>query len=409
MRQCRPVGAVSSVGSRQGFWLSRTVHSVSSTKSQFGAGPKPCETRCTTVRELWVEDLDLRLVKLSQAFRSSAAQNSMYEALMVRALWDAELRRISVATFCYIASCVYPSLGTAPCSKMVAEYTCHRCLKAIGVLSRSHAPLTRLSRNQQHIRSFSSTSMKFHQLPLGGQCQGQKRNITSSPPLNSQAASAQTSGGISSTLPVEYQRPLLRKNNLFHPFSKSPSADMRRRAAFIKMHAYCPHPSHQQTRVPTSPHDLENRKVGRASEAPAHVNFECPDCGIPVYCSEQHWADDYEAHLEVCDLLKQINEDDHDLRSERQFHEFEYPQGQLDDILPNLTSWDTLLYTREFQAINNDRSMRQATRLLTYPLTIASVLHELSPYSIREGGRLTPEGLKSLSGTFLHGFPSSPN
>jgi mitochondrial splicing suppressor protein 51 len=105
--------------------------------------------------------------------------------------------------------------------------------------------------------------------------------------------------------------------------------------------------------------------------------------------------------MEICDLLKQINEDDHDLRSERQFPEFQYPGGLIDDILPNLTNWDTLLYTRQFNAINNERSMRQATRLLTYPLTIASVLHELSPYNIRKGGRLTNEGLKSLNGKSL--------
>jgi hypothetical protein len=66
----------------------------------------------------------------------------------------------------------------------------------------------------------------------------------------------------------------------------------------------------------------------------------------------------------------------------------------------NMTNWDTFLYTREFNAINEDRSMRQATRLLTYPVTIGSFLHELSPYSIRSGGRLTNEGLKSLSGLF---------
>jgi splicing suppressor protein 51 len=66
----------------------------------------------------------------------------------------------------------------------------------------------------------------------------------------------------------------------------------------------------------------------------------------------------------------------------------------------NMTNWDTLLYTRQFEAINDDRPMRQATRLLTYPVTIASVLHELSPYNIRRGGRLTMEGLKSLTGEF---------
>lgn len=288
---------------------------------------------------------------------------------------------------------------------MAAEYTCHRCLKAMGILSRGHTQLAYLKPRQLSFRSFSSTTHKHHSAALSHQqspnshLQAQKRRIASSAASHGEAATAQATG-VGSTLPSEYQRPLLRPDNLFHPFTKSPSADMRRRASFIKMNAHCPHPSHQQTRVPTSPLDHEHRKVG-ASQPPAHVDFECPDCGIPVYCSEEHWADDYEAHMEICDLLKQINEDDHDLRSERQFPEFQYPGGLIDDILPNLTNWDTLLYTRQFNAINNERSMRQATRLLTYPLTIASVLHELSPYNIRTGGRLTNEGLKSLNGKSL--------
>jgi mitochondrial splicing suppressor protein 51 len=196
-----------------------------------------------------------------------------------------------------------------------------------------------------------------------------------------------------------HPRTILRPNNLFHPFSKSPIPEIRQRAAFTKQHAYCPHPIHQQTRVPISPNDPEARKtVGEMAQPAAHVQFECPDCGIATYCCEEHWADDYEAHLEICDTLQQINEDDHDLRSGRWFPEFEYPGPQLDEIMVNLTSWDTFLYTRGFEAINEDRSMRQATRLLTYPLTVGAVLHELSPYNIRSGGRLTIEGLKSLSG-----------
>ncbi|KAL2020249.1 hypothetical protein VTK56DRAFT_8573 [Thermocarpiscus australiensis] len=131
--------------------------------------------------------------------------------------------------------------------------------------------------------------------------------------------------------------------------------------------------------------------------APAHVDFECPDCGIPVYCSKEHWADDYEAHLEICDTLRQINEDDHDLRSGRFFPEFEYAGPQMEEALVNMTNWDTFLYTRNFNAIDDDRSMRQATKLLTYPVTIGSIIHELSPYNIKAGGRLTPEGLKSFS------------
>lgn len=192
----------------------------------------------------------------------------------------------------------------------------------------------------------------------------------------------------------------LEETDLFHHYSISPSPRIRRRAAFIKSHAYCPHPSHRQTRIVASPHDPEARKESGPSAAPpAHVRFECPDCGIPCYCSEEHWADDYEMHLGLCDTMRQINEDDHDINSLRFFPEFLYPPLQFDEFLPNMSSWDTYLYTREFEAIDKERSLRQATNLLTYPVTIASVIHELSPYGIRNG--LTSEGLKSLTGSSL--------
>ncbi|KAK0722376.1 zinc-finger of mitochondrial splicing suppressor 51-domain-containing protein [Lasiosphaeria miniovina] len=176
-------------------------------------------------------------------------------------------------------------------------------------------------------------------------------------------------------------KPVLQPDDLFHSFTNSPIPEIRRRAAYIRQHGSCPHPDHQP---------------GTGGQKPAHVNFECPDCGIPVYCSKEHWADDYEAHLEICDTLRQINEDDHDLRSGRYFPEFEYAGPQMEEALVNMTNWDTFLYTRNFQAINHDRSMRQATRLLTFPVTVASVLHELSPYSYKSDGRITVEGLKSF-------------
>ena len=165
----------------------------------------------------------------------------------------------------------------------------------------------------------------------------------------------------------------------------------------MKTHAYCPHPSHRPTRMPLSPHDPEARKGSTSKQLPAFVRFECPDCGIPVSCTEDHWADDYEAHLEICDTLRQVNEDDHDLRSGRFFPEFEYPGPQMEEQLVNMTNWDTYLYTREYEAINEERSLRQVTRLLTYPVTIGSILSELSPYDIRRDGRLTTEGLKSFT------------
>jgi hypothetical protein len=78
--------------------------------------------------------------------------------------------------------------------------------------------------------------------------------------------------------------------------------------------------------------------------------------------------------------------------------EFQFPGTHHEEALINLTNWDTLLYTRGFDAINEDRKLRQATKVLTYPVTVGSLLHELSPYNIRKGGRLTVEGLKSFSG-----------
>lgn len=181
---------------------------------------------------------------------------------------------------------------------------------------------------------------------------------------------------------------VLKPDNLFHPMDQSPSPSMRERADYIKTHAYCPHPDHTRTR-------------------PTHISFTCPDCGTPTYCTEQHWAEDYKSHLRICDTLREINEDDHDLRSGRFFPEFDYPGVQLNEALINFTNWDTYLYTRGFEAVNEERSLRQLTRLLTYPTTIASVLHELSPYNLRH--RMTMEGLKSLAGASSSHIPSTLN
>jgi len=296
-------------------------------------------------------------------------------------------------------------------TSMEGVYTCLRCTRALAATGRRQTS-SRIQRSLPSHRWFSASSSVYHNRASNGGGVG----VAWRQPAQQLARASSTS-----TAPAEepdnferhnipptdygewraHGRVLLHPDNLFHPFSQSPIPEIRQRSRFTKQHALCPHPAHQQTRVPVSPHDPESRKVtGMSTQPPAHVSFECPDCGIATYCCEEHWADDFEAHLEICDTLRQINEDDHDLRSGRWFSEFEYPGPQLDEILVNMTSWDTFLYTRQFEAINADRSMRQATRLLTYPLSIGSVLHELSPYNIRRGGRLTTEGLKSLSGKF---------
>lgn len=252
-------------------------------------------------------------------------------------------------------------------------------------------------------RKWTSVVKYDAQRPQSCTIRQQRRTIVSlrSPKQNTQNEATELHRrSSSSSAPSRTDEPIiLRADNLFHPFSRSPIPEMRRRAAFMKMNAYCPHPSHHQTHLPNTPRNFRTSTPEvEASLPPTHVKFECPDCGIPVYCCEDHWADDYENHIEICDTLRQINEDDHDIRTGRFFPEFEYPQNQIEEALPNMTNWDTYLYTREYNAINEDRSLRHATKLLTYPMTIGSIIHELSPYNIRRGGRLTTEGLKSLTG-----------
>lgn len=264
---------------------------------------------------------------------------------------------------------------------------CRQCLSLARIALPRSRPSTRL---------FSASTSAQPALSSAKRITRSRRRLSTSAPRPQVAQLTRESPAIQhSNEPAvdDRSRELLLPQNLFHSFSDSPSPKIRKRAAFIKQNAYCPHPDHSATRQPSSPDDIEVRKTG--TMPPAHVRYECPDCGIPVACCEEHLADDYEAHLTICDTLREINEDDHDLVSGRFFPEFEYPGPQLDEAQVNLTNWDTMLYSREFNAINDERSLRQATRLLTYPATVASVLHELSPYNVRN--RLTPEGLKSLT------------
>lgn len=278
---------------------------------------------------------------------------------------------------------------------MSSKSICSRCLRLATSSAKSSSPSTRTAH-----RVFSTTTSKQ---PLQTRRIHNASSHRAAQPSTSQAKQTPPDLDVRgrrtdkpSSQPDE-SRLLLKPNNLFHSFTNSPSPIIRKRAAVIRQNAYCPHPAHGATRTPTSPGDPESLKTG--AEPPAHVRYECPDCGIPVSCSAEHFVDDYESHLELCDVLREINEDDHDLVSGRFFPEFEYPGPQIDEAMVNMTNWDTLLFSREFNAINEERPMRQVTRLLTYPITIGSVLHELSPYSMKgRDGRLTAEGLKSLSG-----------
>ncbi|KAG0771868.1 hypothetical protein G6F22_016137 [Rhizopus arrhizus] len=103
----------------------------------------------------------------------------------------------------------------------------------------------------------------------------------------------------------EKRQVLLEQDNLFHVLSKSPLPEMRDRASMIKKYGTCP-----------------------VCESEGHKNkptYDCPDCGYPTHCCEEHHHQGREAHKEVCSVLRQVNEDDHDLRSGRSMKEFEFP------------------------------------------------------------------------------------
>ncbi|CCL99340.1 uncharacterized protein FIBRA_01358 [Fibroporia radiculosa] len=175
--------------------------------------------------------------------------------------------------------------------------------------------------------------------------------------------------------------PLLTEDNLVHSFSQSPFPAIRARGEAIQKLAPCP---------------------------PRAVKFECPDCGWPTHCSEEHWRQD-EEHKKYCGRLREVNEDEHDLRSGRRLREFELPGPQDSEAAISFSNWDVFWYTRGFPSMDNERSRRHASKLLTYPITIGSVLHQFSGLTLRNQ-RVTSEGSRSLAAlrTTLHVAPGAP-
>ena len=69
----------------------------------------------------------------------------------------------------------------------------------------------------------------------------------------------------------------------------------------------------------------------------------------------------------------------------------------------SFANWDVFWYTREFSSMDTERSRRHASKILTYPITIGSVLHQFSNLTLGNQ-RLTPEGSRSLAGVCSHLF-----
>ncbi|CAH2352098.1 protein Mss51p, mitochondrial [[Candida] railenensis] len=162
------------------------------------------------------------------------------------------------------------------------------------------------------------------------------------------------------------------------PWDESPYEDLRTRAAFIRTKARCP-------------------TTGKS------VNYVCPISGIPTHHDEAAWAGDVHYHdTKTYDLLKKVNLYEHDLRSGRKFDEFVFPGQQEKDCIPNMSNWDAFFYTRDFSPMNTEFNLAAASKVLTYPVTVASVFHRFSPYQQQTkkhaaGEALTLEGLKSLA------------
>ena len=169
---------------------------------------------------------------------------------------------------------------------------------------------------------------------------------------------------------AQTEEAILEGEALFHKLSESPMQLMRERGEQIRKYTKCP-------------------INGTA------VKFECPNCGYPTHSTQEAWRNDDDHHMNVCSILREANEDEHDLRSGRKMGEFDMPTTLDHERALNFSNFDTLLYTRDFPAVNHPRAMRHVTKLLTYPFTVASVLHDQSPYRLRKG--LTVEGLRSLT------------
>ncbi|GJJ12078.1 hypothetical protein Clacol_006319 [Clathrus columnatus] len=177
------------------------------------------------------------------------------------------------------------------------------------------------------------------------------------------------------------------EDNLFFPLSSSPFPELRARAQTIKRICRCPV-------CITEAKEISSKK---ADEPPRHkpLGFECPSCGYPTHCSREHWEADSE-HGKYCSKLKEVNEDEHDLRGPREKSEYYLPGAQPYEEAISFSNWDMFWYTRGFRSMDTERMRRNASKLLTYPLTIGSVLHRHS-YITTRNQRLTSEGVRSLT------------
>ncbi|KAG5458025.1 MAG: zinc-finger of mitochondrial splicing suppressor 51-domain-containing protein [Olpidium bornovanus] len=181
-------------------------------------------------------------------------------------------------------------------------------------------------------------------------------------------------------LPVVHKSKL---DSLFYLLNQSPIPLLRSRAAQIEKYGSCP------VCVKKHPEEVNLR------QRPKHF---CPDCGFPTHCSEEHYTEGIDDHAEICDVLRQINEDEHDMRCGRTMEELDCNPSYDDQYPANFTNWQTFIRTRAMPGFDEDeefqeRPARHVSKLLTYPITAAAILYKFSPFF----PLLTSEGYKSMT------------
>ncbi|PVU98045.1 hypothetical protein BB561_000163 [Smittium simulii] len=184
------------------------------------------------------------------------------------------------------------------------------------------------------------------------------------------------------------------KKPSFYLLSQSPIKAIVEKGKIISEHGVCPICDQLEAKNSINLSNQTDSSANPPSYRGKKPTFECPGCGYPTHCSEEHWKLDQHHKTDICSHLKTANIDEHDLRSGRKMPEFEFPASQAPELIVNLSNWDTYFYTRNFLTIKSNQAVRHVSKILTYPITIASIIHPYSPFAQKKA--FTPEGIKSI-------------
>ncbi|KAL6948240.1 hypothetical protein ACO0OE_002267 [Hanseniaspora uvarum] len=137
------------------------------------------------------------------------------------------------------------------------------------------------------------------------------------------------------------------------------------------------------------------------------IEYFDPISGLPTHSSEEAYLKDVEyTQSNKPELMKLAVAYENDSISKRDFPEYDFSEEQSSNQAISYLNWESWFYTREFNSMETQFHVAQASKYLTYPVTIAALLSNQSPYKLTsQGGPVTHEGLKSLSALRYSIFP----